>query len=91
MESDERKRALARRLFEPEGKNPYMFNGKPINNMKDLVDYLKAFTGKEAQWVAQWLEYLGDGEIAERIRKHPDEFKKIVTDRYNELKRYSPA
>ncbi len=88
MESDEHKRALARRLFDPEGKNPYIFNGKPLKNLKDLKDYLVAFTGREALWVAAWLEYLGDKELARRIRRKPGEFKDTIFKRYRELKRY---
>jgi hypothetical protein len=79
---------LARMMFKPRDKNPYIFNGKPLKNLKDLKDYLVAFTGKEALWVASWLEYLGDGETAEHIRKDPAKFKNVVLKRYNELKSY---
>jgi hypothetical protein len=89
MEGAEDKRALARRLFTPEGKNPYMFNGKPLRSLKDLKDYLVAFTGNEALWVASWLEYLGDAETAGRIRRRPGDFKDIVLKRYRELKPYA--
>lgn len=82
-------KSLARAMFRPKDKNPYFFNGKPLRNLQDLKDYLVAFTGKEALWVASWLEYLGDAEIAERIRKRPAEFKRAVMKRYNELKPYA--
>jgi hypothetical protein len=88
MESGEKKRALARRLFSPAGKNPYVFNGKPLKNLKDLKDYLVAFTGREALWVASWVEYLGDEELARRIRDRPGSFKELILKRYNELKPY---
>lgn len=88
MESDENKRALALRLFAPKGKNPYIFNGKPLKNISDLKDYLVAFTGREAPWVASWLEYLGDRELARRIRSKPRDFKEIILKRYKELKSY---
>ncbi len=39
-------------------------NGKPLNNLQELTDYLPAFTGEEGLWVASWLEYLGDAEVA---------------------------
>jgi hypothetical protein len=84
-------RTTAQELLSPKDKNPYMLNGRPLNNLKELVDNLVAFTGNEARWVASWLEYLGDSEVAERIRKKPGEFKKIVDERYHELKKYSPA
>ncbi len=84
-------RTMAQALLSPNDKNPYWLHGKALNNLKELVDNLMAFTGNEARWVASWLEYLGDSEVAERIRKKPEEFKKIVDERYRELKRYSPA
>ncbi len=79
---------IARHLFRPEGKEPYFFNGKPLKNIKDLKDYLVAFTGRDAPWVASWLEYLGDRETADRIRRRPRDFKDIVLNRYRELKPY---
>jgi len=88
MTGDNDKKAIARRLFRPEGKNPYVFNGKPLKTFKDLKDYLVAFTGTEALWVASWLEYLGDAETACRIRRRPRDFKGIVLKRYRELKPY---
>ena len=88
MAGDDDKKAVARRLFRPEGKRPYVFNGKPLKNLGDLKDYLVAFTGKEALWVASWLEYLGDSGTAKRIRRKPEEFKDIVLKRYKELKPY---
>lgn len=89
MAPDDDRRTIARRLFHPTSKNPYVFNGKPLKNLKDLKDYLVAFTGREALWVASWLEYLGDDETAKRIRRKPREFKDIVLKRYNELKPYA--
>jgi hypothetical protein len=80
---------LARMLFMPRDKNPYVFNGKPLKNLQDLKDYLVAFTGREALWVASWLEYLGDGETAEHIRKKPEKFKKLILKRYKELRPYA--
>jgi hypothetical protein len=89
-DSDEpMKQAIARRLFSPREKNPYIFNGKPLKDLNDLKDYLVAFTGKEAHWVAAWLEYLGDKELASRIRKKPRDFKDIIAKRYKELKPYA--
>jgi hypothetical protein len=86
-----RKEIIARRLFNPINKNPYIFNGKPLKNLRDLKDYLVAFTGNDAPWVAAWLEYLGDGELAGRIRKKPRDFKDTILKRYRELKPYAEA
>ena len=84
-----RMRTLARRMFWPENKKPYIFNGKPLKDLKDLKDYLVAFTGKEALWVAAWIEYLGDHELARNIRDRPKKFKELILKRYEELKLYS--
>lgn len=82
-------RETAKRMFNPEDKNPYVFNGKPLKNLQDLKDYLVAFTEREALWVASWIDYLGDHEMAKRIKKHPKKFKSIISDRYKELKRFT--
>jgi hypothetical protein len=85
---DRQLKKTARALFSPREKNPYVFNGKPLFNLQELTDYLVAFTGKEGLWVASWLEYLGDKAVADRIRQHPGDFKKIVAARCHELKKY---
>jgi hypothetical protein len=79
---------LAVMMFKPRDKKPYVFNGKPLKNLQDLKDYLVAFTGKEALWVASWMEYLGDRKTAECIRRKPENFKNTVLMRYKELKPY---
>ena len=78
---------IAEALFNPRDRNPYYFNGKPLCNLQELTDYLAAFTGEEGMWVAAWIDYLGDSETADRIRKKPGDFKEIVKARYNELKK----
>ena len=88
MKKSEDLRAVAKKLFDPKGKKPYIFNGKPLKNLKDLKDYLVAFTGRDAGWVASWLEYLGDKELARRIRKSPGDFKETIKKRYRELEPY---
>ena len=87
-ERERQMKRIARALFRPREKNPYIFNGKPLADLQELTDYLVAFTGKECLWVASWLEYLGDQEIADRIRRQPGDFKKIVAKRCHELKKY---
>jgi hypothetical protein len=85
---DEELEALAKLLFHPENKNPYYLNDKALNNLKDLVDNLNSFTGNEGRWVAAWLEYLGDEDLAARIQNWPEDFKQLVIARYNKLKGY---
>ncbi len=77
---------LATTLFEPEGKNPYYLReGKAIRNLNELKENLEYFSDKEAQWLASWIEYLGDKETAARIRAAPDAFKGIISERHAEL------
>ena len=85
-EIEEELAALADQMFHPEGKNPYNLNGRTLNNLQELVDNLDSFTGNEGLWVAAWLEYLGDKDLAALIQNWPDDFKQIVIARYNRLK-----
>jgi predicted DNA-binding antitoxin AbrB/MazE fold protein len=83
---------LASSLFEPPGKNPYYLNrgsnSTAIRNLIELRDNLDAFTNGEVHWVASWLEYLGDKEIATRLREMPEKFKEIIMERCNELREF---
>jgi hypothetical protein len=85
---DEAMVLLAQLMFHPVDKNPYYLNGRALNNLQDLVGNLDAFTDNEGLWVAAWLEYLGDEDMAARIRNWPEDFKQIVIARYNMLKDY---
>lgn len=80
---------MAAKLFSPVGKNPYYRGEKAIRNFRELGASLNEFTEKEAQWVASWIEYLGDIKTAEKIDQTPGRFKEIVTARFNELKPYA--
>ncbi|MDI6642976.1 MAG: hypothetical protein QMD95_02875 [Candidatus Hodarchaeaceae archaeon] len=88
----ERKRAeltkIAKNLFEATGKNPYYRGGKAIKNFRELWENLAEFTENEAQWVAAWIDYLGDARTAARIRERPSKFKELINERYAELRRY---
>jgi len=92
----EKKEAMSRlsaSLFEPVGKNPYYLNrgngSIAIRNLMDLRDNLDAFNREEeAHWLASWLEYLGDNEIATRIRARPERFKEIIMERCDELSEF---
>lgn len=81
--------SLAKNLFKPTGKNPYYKGEKIIKNFRELKENLFEFTENEAQWLASWIEYLGDTKTANKIRERPSEFKKFINERYNELHRYA--
>ena len=83
--------AIAKKLFKVEDKNPYYLGEQAIKNFEELRGSLDKFTESEAQWVASWIEYLGDAKTAARIRQSPNRFKEIIADRYNELKPYALA
>ena len=78
---------LAHRVLTGEGKNPYYYSGITIQNFHELLDYLQQFSEHEANWLADWIDYLGDTQTALKIRETPSEFKTIINNRYNELKR----
>jgi hypothetical protein len=80
--------AMARRLFHPEGKNPYLKGGLEIHDLAELDRSLSSFDTAEAPWVADWLEYLGDAPTAERVRQRPADFREIIHARSVELRRF---
>lgn len=80
---------IAVNLFSPVGKNPYYRGEKTITNFRELNAGLNDFTENEAQWVASWIEYLGDTNTAASIRKTPSRFRKIIKTRFTELLRYA--
>jgi len=93
----ERKEAMKRlsaSLFEPMDKNPYYLpqgdgGSIALRNLRELRENLDALSRvDEAHWLASWLEYLGDTEIATRIRARPEKFKEIIKERYNELSEF---
>ena len=73
-------------MFFPE-KNPYYHKNKEIKDMNDLIRNLDSFSEGEALWLASWIEYLGDKTLADRIRKTPSQFKSLIRERYNRLKK----
>ncbi|MBE0517519.1 MAG: hypothetical protein IBX41_09095 [Methanophagales archaeon] len=85
---EQRKAEIAISLLTPAGKNPYyLFRGTDciaINNISELKDRIDLLTGNEADWVASWIDYLGDKETADMIRERPNEFKRIIIERYEE-------
>ena len=87
---DVRKAEIASCLLRPAGKNPYyLLRGTDciaLNNLAELKEKLDLFEEKEAEWVAAWIEYLGDKETADKIRASPSNFKSIVIERYEELR-----
>jgi hypothetical protein len=81
-------KTMAKNLFEAAGKEAYYLGDKAIHNIQDLVDNLEHFTEREAEWVADWIDYLGDGKTAKNIRKKKGDFVKIIQKRYKELKKH---
>jgi hypothetical protein len=83
------KAEIASCLLRPAGKNPYYLcrgtDWIAINNLAELKDRIDMFMEDEAEWVASWIEYLGDIETADKIRATPNEFKGIISARYEEL------
>jgi hypothetical protein len=78
---------IAQVVLTGEGKNPYYYRDVSIQNFHQLLDYLQQFSEHEAGWLADWIDYLGDNQTAEKIRETPSEFKTIIDNRYQELKR----
>ena len=79
---------LAKKMFDPVKKNPYYLGERAIRNFRELRQNLGLFTEKEAIWVADWLEYLGDPKTARKIRENSQDFKAIIMNRYAELWHY---
>jgi hypothetical protein len=83
------KAEIASCLLRPAGKNPYyLFRGTDciaLNNLAELKERIEMFMDNEAEWVASWIEYLGDKETADKIRASPSNFKSIIIERYEEL------
>ncbi len=79
---------IAKKMFEPDGKEPYYLGDKPIRNFQELMENLGAFTTEEANWVASWIEYLGDEKTAKKIRKSTGKFKEILRKRHVKLLKY---
>jgi len=88
-EEEARRAEIATCLFTPTEKNPYyLFRGTDciaLNNISELKERIDMLMENEAEWVASWIEYLGDKETADKIREMPPEFKRIIIARYEEL------
>ncbi len=81
-------RALAKKMFEAVGKNAYYLGDRAIRNLGELKENLGSFTEREVEWLASWIEYLGDAVTAKKIRRSTNNFKKIVSRRHAQLKRH---
>jgi dienelactone hydrolase len=90
VEGEDQKSVIAACVFKPMEKNPYyLLRGTgciTIADFYDLAENIDLFAEAEAGWLASWIEYLGDKETANKIREIPGELKRIVIDRYNELR-----
>lgn len=78
---------MASKMFEPVGKEPYYLGSKALRNLAELNANLGYFTERETEWLAAWLEYLGDAKTASRIRKQPGKFSRIISARHAELEK----
>jgi hypothetical protein len=78
---------LAEGMFLAYGKNPYVKGDITIHNLDELQSNLESFEHHEAPWLADWIDYLGDAETAKMIRTEPSSFKKIIHQRWSELKK----
>jgi len=78
---------FAHRMLTTKEKNRYIKGELVIQNLGDLDDNLSSFDATEAPWVADWIEYLGDRITATRIRVSPMDFKKLIHNRREELKK----
>lgn len=79
---------LAKLMFDPTGKEPYYLGSMAIRNLEELKVSLDSFTPEMAEWVASWIEYLGDRRTAEEIGRAKGEFKRIIEKRYAVLRKY---
>ena len=77
---------IAQEILSGDGKNPYYYGGITIQNLDELQEHLHNFSEHEANWLADWIDYLGDNQTAKTIRTKPAEFRSIINNRYLELK-----
>ncbi len=77
---------LARSMFHPTDRQPYWLGDRAIGNLEELAANVEKFGEEQAAWVADWLDYLGDAEVARRIRVQAARLRPIVTERYRQLK-----
>ena len=78
---------LAEGMFLANGKNPYVKADISIHNLDELERNIASFEHHEAPWLADWIDYLGDAETAKMIRAEPSSFKKIIHNRWSDLKK----
>jgi hypothetical protein len=79
---------IARRVVLGEGREGYCLADKTCKGLQGLMKHLDTIKPEEVKWVVQWIEYLGDFELATLIKANPDNFKQIIKNRYEELKNF---
>jgi len=79
---------LSKLLFDPQGKEPYYWGDRAIRNLEELKANLDSFGEGTEDWVASWIAYLGDQETATRIQKSKGKMREIITERYQQLRKY---
>ena len=80
---------VARRIILGEGVEGYHLPNKVCKGLKGLIEHLDSIKEEDVKWVVRWIEYLGDTELAIRIKARPEEFKEIISDRYEQLKKFA--
>jgi len=78
---------LAEAMFLAYDKNAYVKGDIAIHNIDELERNIASFEHHEAPWLADWIAYLGDAETATKIRAEPSSFKKIIHNRWSDLKK----
>ena len=75
-------------LINTKGKDMYYLGGNPIRNFHELKNNINFLNLNHVNYLANWIAYLGDTSTAEQIQKNPENFKKIISTRYSELKKH---
>jgi hypothetical protein len=76
---------LAVRLFYAPGKRSFYLDNIELQNLYDLKVSLDRIPAEEAKRLADWIQYLGDEDLAGEIYRDPTRFKDLVLERYHEL------
>jgi hypothetical protein len=79
---------LAIKMFYAPGKQPFHLENIVISNLYDLKTVLERVPTDEAVRLANWIRYLGDEVLAERLLQNPEDLHGLVMQRYRDLASY---
>jgi hypothetical protein len=79
---------LAIKMFYAPGKQPFYLENIVISNLYDLKVVLERIPTDEAHRLANWIRYLGDEVLAERLEQDPEDLRELVMQRYSDLASY---